>query len=129
MHQIYNVMKNHLLLIAALAFVLGACRPKADSLIGTWTVDKVNVHFDEQRSTPELVKQIGEMEKQNTITINNDSTLVFKGLEITLNGKLDLRDNGAMLVDGVVLGQWEDGHIITRSGSPLGEVIITYKKE
>ena len=42
---------------------------------------------------------------------------------------LDLRDNGAMLVDGVVLGQWEDGHIITRSGSPLGEVIITYKKE
>ena len=129
MHQIYNVMKNHLLLIAALAIVLGACRPKADSLIGTWTVDKVNVHFDEQRSTPELVKQIGEMEKQNTITINNDSILVFKGLEITLEGRLDLKNNGTMLVDGVVLGQWEDGHIITRSGSPLGEVIITYKKE
>ena len=129
MHQIYNVMKNHLLLIAALAFVLGACRQKADSLIGTWTVDKVNVHFDEQRSTPELVKQIGEMEKQNTITINNDSILVFKGLEITLEGRLDLKNNGTMLVDGVVLGQWEDGHIITRSGSPLGEVIITYKKE
>ncbi|MBR3491845.1 MAG: hypothetical protein IKH44_06070 [Bacteroidales bacterium] len=122
-------MKNHLLLIAALAFVLGACRPKADSLIGTWTVDKVNVHFDEQRSTPELVKQIGEMEKQNTITISNDSTLVFKGLEITLEGRLDLKNNGTMLVDGVVLGQWENGHIITRSGSPLGEVIITYKKE
>ena len=120
MPQIHKAMKNHLLLIAALAFVLGACRPKADSLIGTWTVDKVNVHFDEQRSTPELVKQIGEMEKQNTITISNDSTLVFKGLEITLEG---------MLVDGVVLGQWENGHIITRSGSPLGEVIITYKKE
>ena len=129
MHQTYNVMKNHLLLIAALAFVLGACRQKADSLIGTWTVDKVNVHFDEQRSTPELVKQIGEMEKQNTITINNDSILVFKGLEITLEGRLDLKNNGTMLVDGVVLGQWEDGHIITRSGSPLGEVIITYKKE
>ena len=129
MPQIYNVMKNHLLLLAALAFVLGACRPKADSLIGTWTVDKANVHFDEQRSTPELVKQIGEMEKQNTITINNDSTLVFKGLEITLEGRLDLKNNGTMLVDGVVLGQWEDGHIITRSGSPLGEVIITYKKE
>ena len=122
-------MKNHLLLLSVLAFVLGACRPKADSIIGTRTVDKVNVHFDEQRSTPELVRQIGEMEKQNIITINNDSTLVFKGLEITLNGKLDLRNNGAMLVDGVVLGQWEEGHIITRSGSPLGEVIITYKKE
>ena len=128
MHQIHKAMKNHLLLIAALAFVLGACRPKADSLIGTWTVDKVNVHFDEQRSTPELVKQIGEMEKQNTITISNDSTLVFKGLEITLEGRLDLKNNGTMLVDGVVLGQWENGHIITRSGSPLGEVII-YKKE
>lgn len=129
MPQIHKAMKNHLLLIAALAFVLGACRPKADSLIGTWTVDKVNVHFDEQRSTPELVKQIGEMEKQNTITISNDSTLVFKGLEITLEGRLDLKNNGTMLVDGVVLGQWENGHIITRSGSPLGEVIITYKKE
>ena len=122
-------MKKIFLFLLALTVLLAACRHDADPLIGTWTVDKVNVQFDEQHSTPELVKQIGEMERQNTLSISEDSTMVFKGLEETKEGRLSLRSDGTMLFDGTAFGIWKDERIVTRTGSPLGEVVITYKKE
>ena len=70
-------------LFFVLAMLLVACTSKPDTLIGDWTADKVSVQFDENHSTPELVKQVGEMEKQNRISIGNDSILVFKGLDET----------------------------------------------
>lgn len=121
-------MKKSLLFLAGLAFVLAACH-HSDSLIGTWTVDRVNVQFDERHNTPELVKQIGEMEKQNVITISNDSTLTFKGLEETSQGRLNMKSDGTLLFDDTVFGQWKEGQIVTRTDSPLGEILVTYKKE
>ena len=121
-------MKKCYFLFIALGLMLAACQPNTDSLIGTWTVDKVNVQFDEQRSTPELVKQIGEMEKQNVITISKDSTLNFKGLEETLNGRISLKGDGTLLFGGTLFGTWKNGEIVTRTDSPLGEVVVTYKK-
>ena len=112
-----------------LALTVAACQHDADPLIGTWTVDKVNVQFDEQHSTPELVKQIGEMERQNTLSIGADSTMVFKGLEETKEGRLSLRSDGTMLFDGTAFGTWKGGRIVTRTGSPLGEVVVIYRKE
>ena len=122
-------MKYRLLFLLGLMALLGACQPEADPLFGTWTVDKVNVQFDEQHSTPALVKQIGEMERQNTLSIGTDSTLVFKGLEETKKGRLSLRSDGTMLMDGTAFGTWKDGRIVTRTGSPVGEVVVTYRKE
>ena len=122
-------MKYRLLFLLGLTALLGACQPEADPLFGTWTVDKVNVQFDEQHSTPALVKQIGEMERQNTLSIGTDSTLVFKGLEETKKGRLSLRSDGTMLFDGTAFGTWKDGRIVTRTGSPVGEVVVTYRKE
>lgn len=121
-------MKKSLLLLAGLAFVLIACH-RSDSLIGTWTVDRVNVQFDERHNTPELVKQIGEMEKQNVITISKDSTLTFKGLEETSQGKFSLKSDGTLLFDGAVFGQWKEGQIVTSVDTPIGEVVVTYKKK
>ena len=123
-------MKKRLLLLAGLAVALIAChRNPTDSLIGTWTVDKVNVQFDERRSTPELVKQMGEMERQNVITISKDSTLTFKGLEEEIQGRIKLENNGTLLFDSVVFGIWKEGQIITRTDSPLGEIVVTYRKK
>ena len=122
-------MKYRLLFLLGLTALLGACQPETDPLFGTWTVDKVNVQFDEQHSTPALVKQIGEMERQNTLSISTDSTLVFKGLEETKKGRLSLRSDGTMLFDGTAFGTWKDGRIVTRTGSPVGEVVVTYRKE
>ena len=122
-------MKNRFLFLLGLAAVLGACQPKQDPLFGNWTVDKVKVQFDEQQNTPELVKQIGEMERKNTFSISADSMLVFKGLEETREGRLSLSNDGTLLVGGTAFGTWKDGLIVTRTGSPLGEVVVTYKKE
>lgn len=121
-------MRNRFLFPIALAAMLCGCTHKGDSLIGTWTVSKVNVQFDERRSTPELVKQVGEMEKQNAITIGNDSILTFKGLDEEWQDRISLK-NDTLYRNGKAFGIWKDGAIVTRNGSPLGEVVVTYKKE
>lgn len=122
-------MKKAILPYLGLAALLYACTQKTDSIVGTWTVDKVNVQFDERRSTPELVKQIGTMEKQNIILINPDSLLIFKSLEDETKGKLSLSKDGTMTCDGIVFGLWEEGRIVTRTDSPLGEILVTYRKK
>ena len=122
-------MKCRILFLLGVMALMGSCRHDADPLFGTWTVDKVNVQFDEQHSTPALVKHLGEMERQNTLSISADSTLVFKGLEETRKGRLSLRSDGTMLVDGTPFGTWSGGRIVTRVGSPAGEVVVTYRKE
>lgn len=119
---------HHPLPLFTLALLLASCTPKSDSLIGEWTVDKVNVQFDENRSTPELVKQIGEIEKQNTLSISSDSLLVFKGLDEAWEGHLTLSEGNKLYCDGKLFGQWNHGTISTRTNSPLGEIMIRYKK-
>lgn len=122
-------MKTRFLFFLALGLTLGGCEPEQDTLFGTWTVDKVNVQFDESRTTPELVKQVGEMERGNTLSISADSILVFKGTDETLKGRLSLAGDSTMLVDGKIFGVWKKDRIITKTTSPLGEVVIYYNKE
>ncbi|MBR4468405.1 MAG: hypothetical protein IKS53_03120 [Bacteroidales bacterium] len=121
-------MKTEFLLLIGISLILCACHHKVDPLFGTWTVDKVNVQFDEQHSTPELVKQIGEMERQNVISITADSTLTLKGMDDLVQGRLSLKSDGTLLLDGVAFGQWKDETLITQTTSPLGEVVVRYKK-
>ena len=122
-------MKKAILPYLGLAALLCACTQKTDSIVGTWTVDKVNVQFDEQRSTPELVKQIGEMEKQNVILINPDSMLIFNSLEGETKGKLSLSKDGTLTCNGNFFGIWKGENIVTRTNSPLGEIVVTYRKK
>ena len=121
-------MKKQWLILSCLTAALSACTNEADSLVGTWTVDKVNVQFDERHNTPELVKQVGEMEKQNVISISKDSILTFKGLEESWQDRISLK-NDTLLREGTAFGIWKDDRIVTRNGSPLGEVVVVYKKE
>ena len=122
-------MKKTFLLFSGLIFSLFACTEKQDSLIGNWKADKVNVQFDESRSTPELVKQIGEMEKQNHISIDADSLLVFSSLDGSFQGQLTLDETGTLYCNGNVFGQWKNGEIVTKTPSPLGEITVKYRKE
>ena len=125
----FCVMKNRFLFLLCLSAMLCACHHKSDPFFGTWTVDKVNVQFDEQHSTPELVKQIGEMERQNVISIAADSTLTFKGMDTEWQDKMSLSGDGTLICNGDSFGIWKDGQIITRTGSPLGEVTVSYRKK
>lgn len=123
------IMKKSNFLFMAFGMVLSACQPEPDTLIGTWTVEKVKVQFDESRSTPELVKQVGEMERQNTLRIGADSTLVFNGIDEQWKQRVSLANDSVLYCNGTVFGSWKDGKIVTRTGSPLGQVIVIYKKD
>ena len=122
-------MKKKILFLLGTFLALYACHNDSPSLIGTWTVDKVNVQFDERRSTPELVKQIGEMEKQNVILISPDSILIFNSLEGETKGKLSLSKDGTLTCNGNFFGIWKGENIVTRTNSPLGEIVVTYRKK
>ena len=126
----FQSMKKSLILLAGLAIAFVAChRNPTDSLIGTWTVEKVNVQFDERRSTPELVKQMGEMERQNVITISKDSVLTFKGLDSDWQGSVSLKGGHKLYCDDREIGTWNEGQIVMSSDSPIGEVVVTYRKK
>jgi len=122
-------MKKHILVLFSLIALLTACTTKPDTLIGDWVADKVNVQFDENHATPELVKQIGEMEKQNRISISSDSTLVFKTLDSETQGHMSVDEQGVVYCDRKKFGLWKEGQIITRTDSPLGEIVVTYQKK
>lgn len=121
-------MKTHILLFLSLSFLLCACHDTSDSLMGNWKADKVNIQFDENQSTPEIVKQVGEMERQNHFSINKDSILVFQGMDTEWQGRLTLSENGVLMCDGQIFGQWKESEIVTQTPSPLGEIVIVYRK-
>ena len=109
------------------AFLFFSCYRSNDPLIGRWTVEKVNVEFDEHIATPEMVKQYGEMEKDNIIEITQDSTLVFISEGDTLKGRCSLI-GGQLLWDGKPFGRYENGMIQTESSTPMGKIIVAYSK-
>lgn len=122
-------MKKPILFLLGLCVSLCACHRGVDSLIGEWEVAKVNVQFDENRSTPELVKQIGEMEKQNHISVDADSVLVFRGLDVEFRGRVSTDKAGSLYLDSTMFGQWTEGQIVTTTRSPIGQIVVTYSKE
>ena len=121
-------MKKGFLFTLCFAFFLCSCNNDTTSLIGSWVVDKVNVAFDEHKNTPEMVKQIGEMEKKNTLLITADSLLTITSNGTTTSGHIRLSENGTLFYNGTYFGQWEEEKIVTSVDTPIGEVIVTYKK-
>lgn len=109
-----------------LLFVATSCHHE-DPFIGRWTVEKVNVDFNEQIATPEMVRQYGELEKGNIIEISKDSLLLFVVDGDTFQGKCSLKGNQIFL-DGKTFGYFENGCIETETKTPLGKVKVTYYK-
>ena len=112
-------------IVALLLLLLASCHCD-DPFIGRWTVEKVNVDFNEQIATPEMVRQYGELEKGNVIEISRDSVLTFIADGDTLRGQCSLKGN-QILLDGKVFGCYENGLIETETRTPLGEIKVRYK--
>ena len=110
-----------------LLVLLCACTAKQDPLIGRWTVEKVNVEFNENIATPEMVRQYGEMEKGNVIEIGQDSTLVFVSDGETLVGHCSLQGQ-QLYQDSVLFGHFEEERLVTEEITPLGKVTVCYKQ-
>ncbi len=115
-----------------LLLFLCACTGKQDPLIGRWTVEKVNVEFNEQIATPEMVRQYGELEKGNVIEIGRDSMLTLVSDGDTLRGKCLLkgeqayRDGDVLFSGGNYVVRYEKGSLQSESITPLGRVVVTY---
>ena len=113
--------------VLPLVLLMICCCRGSDPFFGRWTVEKVNVEFDEHIATPEMVKQYGEMEKANIIEINKDSTLFFISEGDTLKGRCSLKGD-QLFMDGTPFGRYENGTIQTESSTPLGIIKVIYKK-
>lgn len=114
-------------LIGWALLLLASCAPKEDPFFGRWTVDKVNVEFDEEWATPEMVRQVGAMEKNNVVIITSDSLLTLVNEGDTMRYHCSL--SGAQIFcDGEPWGSFERGTITTKTSSPMGSVKVLYKK-
>ena len=119
-------MKRIVLIVGTL-LLLASCNPKEDPFLGRWTVDKVNVEFDENGTTPEMVRQLGAMEKNNVVIISADSLLTLVNEGDTVQYRCSLRGN-QILCEDEPWGCFEGGAIKTETSSPMGSVKVVYKK-
>ncbi len=116
-----------LLTLVCFTLLLDGCKHH-DTLFGTWITDNINVEFDESKSTPELVKQFGEMENGNRIVLSQDSTMQFQSSEEKLSGRFSL-SNDTLFCNGQVFGLLKNDRILTTKKTILGVITISYKKK
>ena len=125
-----------IILIATVVVISTSCSSTGSKLKGTWKVSKVDTKFDEKTMTPEMIKQVTDLQKQTYFKIIDDSSMVI----ISDNNPHDARWS----IDAkniisyhfknsvgkpFVLGTFENGVITTKSKTPLGTMTIYYEKE
>jgi len=106
-------------------------------LVGTWKVTDVQTDFDETKVTPEMLKQVVEMQKQTYFRILNDTTLVIISNNNTHEAKWAFDDKTqtityffkGMGTKANTLGTFSDGNIINETKTALGKMTITYGKQ
>lgn len=119
-------------------FIAASCgQGVEEKLIGTWKVADVETEFNENEVTPEMLRQVVEMQKQTYFRILNDSTMVIISSNNTYEAKWILEEDDneityffdGMQSQGNKLGSYSDGKIINESSTALGSMTITYEKE
>jgi hypothetical protein len=140
MHKINEMKRLTLLtfLLTSIVLILVSCGTgKQQKLLGTWKVTDVQTDFDETKVTPEMLKQVAEMQKQTYFRILNDTTLVIISNNNTHEAKWAFDDKTqtiTYLFKGTgskanVLGTFTDGNIVNQTKTALGKMTITYGKE
>jgi len=126
-----------ILLISGLVAIVSCSTKKGPDLTGIWKVADVKVEFDEQSSTPEMLRQVAEREKQTILEIQNDSVMSIIAGNTTYkafwvldqeSGIINYRfeDMGARMTE---LGKLIDGTIVAESKTAMGKIIVTYQKD
>jgi len=120
--------------------IVYACNSNPKSkLIGTWKAEMVDVKFDEQVATPEMIRQVGLENKQVFFNIQNDSILLLyldsRSTPQSLWWFLD-ETNGSVRyaykqhdLETIELGKLANGKIVSESATPLGTIKTTFKKD
>ncbi len=125
------------LIVFSIFTLLISCSSSPESkLIGTWKADVVNINFDEQKASPQMVQQVAEREKQTILKFTNDTSLNIIDNNVTHRTvwKLDadqkiwyrFENDGPAMNE---LGTYVDGTIKAESTTALGTIEIVYKKQ
>ena len=124
-----NILRKFFKILAI--FALFSCS-RSSSIIGTWTVDKVSFEFNERKSTPEMIRQLGEIEKHNTLIFKNDSIVHITMAAIDADYLYQISNDGTITLEpanhpisSISLNQ---NVIQTETETVIGKMRITYKK-
>lgn len=135
-----NLKRYFLLgLISSLSIIYACDSNPKSKLTGTWKAEKVDIDFDEQRASPELIRQVGLENKEVFFKIQNDSMML---LYISAGSEAQnlfwfLDEKGGLLsyaykkddLNPIELGKLVDGKIVAESETPLGKIKTTFAKE
>ncbi len=128
-------MKKVFFALSLLVVFLSSCSKTSCELIGVWKVHDVKTDFDEKKTTPQMLEQLVEIEKQNQLKFTDDSTLliVTKDNVFEANWKMDDKNVIKFRFKGDnnfhKLGVYRKPYIITESHTKIGTMTTTYVKQ
>ena len=123
-----------------LAMVMVSCQNSPESkLIGTWKVVDVETDFDANRTTPQMIKQVVDMQKQTFFKIINDSVMVIISTGNTYESKWKLNPEDQSIsytfddwdenTTPFTLGIYDGKQIVSESEMAMGQMIVHFEKE
>jgi len=125
---------SKLLFLSIILFV--SCSSTENKLTGVWKVQDVKTDFNENKTTPQMLQQIGEIQKQTHFKIKNDSVMVIisnnKTYEAVWSFDKDTKVvNYHFKGDANIhkLGTFIDPNIVSESKTQLGTITTIYAKE
>ncbi len=131
-----KTIKFSILFLISVMFFAVSCGGPGNKLRGTWKVSKVDTKFDENTMTPEMIKQIVDLQKKTYFKIIDDSSMVIISDNNPFDARWYIDDNNVIsykfknsVTKPNVLGKFEDGVIKSESNTALGKIITYYEKE
>ena len=116
--------------------LFASCSSTENKLVGTWKVDDVKTDFNEKKTTPQMLQQIVEIQKQTHFKIKTDSLMVIISDNNTYEAVWSFDKSNQIINyhfkdDTAVykLGDYVEPFIISESTTPLGIITTTFSKE
>jgi hypothetical protein len=129
-------MKVNILFILSVMVFAVSCNSTGNKLKGTWKVSKVDTKFDENTMTPEMIKQVVDLQKKTYFKIIDDSSMVIISDNNPFDARWYIDENNVITykfknsnTKPNVLGKFEKGIIKSESKTPLGKIVTYYEKE
>ena len=105
------------------SFILG----KMGSALQINVVDKAGFNQEESEFIVSVINNFAD-EKKIPLTKAYNYIVTFKGMDTEWQDKMSLRSDGTLICHDESIGIWKDGCITMQTTSPLGEVVVRYKK-
>jgi hypothetical protein len=125
---------SRLLFLSVVLFV--SCSSTENKLTGVWKVQDVKTDFNESKTTPQMLQQIVEIQKQTHFKIKSDSVMVIISNNKTYEAVWSFDKNTQVIkyhfkgdTDIHKLGTFVDANIVSESKTQLGTITTIYAKE